>query len=168
MKSFKSLLVFTALSCAFSGAALANDSTLSLLKEKAKDMLAEQTPASDSATVQKMSEVYQSAKEKVNEVQTQVKESFSAEERAALKEKAEAKLAVAKDKVKSLVSSAKVDINKADAKTLQTLSGIGAKESQAIVAYREKVGKIKSSAELSKIESLGHETIERIKPYLSF
>ena len=73
-----------------------------------------------------------------------------------------------KDKVKSVADSSKIDINKADAKTLQQLSGIGEKKAQAIIDYRNKVGKIKDMAELSKIDGLGSTTIEKIAPFLSF
>ena len=71
----------------------------------------------------------------------------------------------AKEKVSS---SAKVNINKADAETLQKLSGIGEKKAQAIIDYRNKVGKIKSAAELSNIDGIGEATIEKITPFLSF
>ena len=75
---------------------------------------------------------------------------------------------VAKDNVKSVVDSAKININKADANTLQQLSGIGEKKAQAIIDYRNKVGKIKDIAELSKIDGLGSTTIEKIAPFLTF
>ena len=68
------------------------------------------------------------------------------------KGKAAEKMNSAKDKVKSVADSSKIDINKADAKTLQQLSGIGEKKAQAIIDYRNKVGKIKDMAELSKID----------------
>ena len=84
------------------------------------------------------------------------------------KEKAAEKMNSAKDNVKSVVDSAKININKADAKTLQQLSGIGEKKAQAIIDYRNKVGKIKDMAELSKIDGLGSTTIEKIAPFLSF
>jgi competence protein comEA helix-hairpin-helix repeat region len=67
-----------------------------------------------------------------------------------------------------VASSAKVNINKADAETLQKLSGIGEKKAQAIIDYRNKVGKIKSAAELSNIDGIGEATIEKITPFLSF
>ncbi|WP_245872547.1 ComEA family DNA-binding protein [Avibacterium endocarditidis] len=59
-------------------------------------------------------------------------------------------------------------MNKADAKTLQNLSGIGEAKANAIVEYRNKVGKIKSVEELSNISGIGEATIEKIAPYLSF
>ena len=82
-----------------------------------------------------------------------------------VKEKATSTKESAKEKV---ASSAKVNINKADAETLQKLSGIGEKKAQAIIDYRNKVGKIKSAAELSNIDGIGEATIEKITPFLSF
>ena len=81
------------------------------------------------------------------------------------KEKATSTKESAKEKV---APSAKVNINKADAETLQKLSGIGEKKAQAIIDYRNKVGKIKSAAELSNIDGIGEATIEKITPFLSF
>ena len=82
-----------------------------------------------------------------------------------MKEKATSTKEPAKEKV---ASSAKVNINKADAETLQKLSGIGEKKAQAIIDYRNKVGKIKSAAELSNIDGIGEATIEKITPFLTF
>lgn len=65
-------------------------------------------------------------------------------------------------------ASSKVNINKADEKTLQSLSGIGEAKAKAIVEYRNKVGKIKSAEELSKISGIGDATVEKIAPYLTF
>lgn len=123
-----------------------------------------------------------SAKEKVDSVKDKaksLKDSSSEDSHKALKhkaaekvketkEKAAEKMNSAKDQVKSVADSAKIDINKADANTLQQLSGIGEKKAQAIIDYRNKVGKIKDIAELSKIEGLGSATIEKIAPFLTF
>ena len=67
-----------------------------------------------------------------------------------------------------MASSTKVNINKADAETLQKLSGIGEKKAQAIIDYRNKVGKIKSAAELSNIDGIGEATIEKNYAILKF
>lgn len=61
-----------------------------------------------------------------------------------------------------------MNINKADEKTLQSLSGIGEAKAKAIVEYRNKVGKIKSAEELSKISGIGDATVEKIASYLTF
>lgn len=129
-----------------------------------------------------MKEKMAAAKEKIDSVKDKaksLKDSSSEDSHKALKhkaaekvketkEKAAEKMNSAKDKVKSVADSAKIDINKADAKTLQQLSGIGEKKAQAIIDYRNKVGKIKDMAELSKIDGLGSTTIEKIAPFLSF
>ena len=132
--------------------------------------------------VSSIKEKMAAAKEKIDSVKDKaksLKDSSSEDSHKALKhkaaekvketkEKAAEKMNSAKDKVKSVADSAKIDINKADAKTLQQLSGIGEKKAQAIIDYRNKVGKIKDMAELSKIDGLGSTTIEKIAPFLSF
>ena len=132
--------------------------------------------------VSSMKEKMAAAKEKVDSVKDKaksLKDSSSEDSHKALKykaaekvketkEKAAEKMNSEKDKVKSVADSAKIDINKADAKTLQQLSGIGEKKAQAIIDYRNKVGKIKDIAELSKIDGLGSTTIEKIAPFLTF
>ena len=132
--------------------------------------------------VSSVKEKMAAAKEKVDSVKEKAKsleDSSSEDSNKALKhkaaekvketkEKAAEKMNSAKDQVKSVADSAKIDINKADAKTLQQLSGIGEKKAQAIIDYRNKVGKIKDIAELSKIDGLGSTTIEKIAPFLTF
>ena len=105
-----------------------------------------------------------SAKDAMKDKATSAKDAVK-EKASALKEKATSTKEPAKEKV---ASSAKVNINKADAETLQKLSGIGEKKAQAIIDYRNKVGKIKSAAELSNIDGIGEATIEKITPFLSF
>ena len=132
--------------------------------------------------VSSMKEKMAAAKEKVDSVKDKaksLKDSSSEDSHKALKhkaaekvketkEKAAEKMNSEKDKVKSVADSAKININKADANTLQQLSGIGEKKAQAIIDYRNKVGKIKDIAELSKIDGLGSTTIEKIAPFLTF
>ena len=135
-----------------------------------------------SSTKEKATEGVSSMKEKVDLVKDKaksLKDSSSEDSHKALKhkaaekvketkEKAAEKMNSAKDNVKSVVDSAKININKVDANTLQQLSGIGEKKAQAIIDYRNKVGKIKDIAELSKIDGLGSTTIEKIAPFLTF
>ena len=59
------------------------------------------------------------------------------------KEKAAEKMNSAKDKVKSVADSAKIDINKADAKTLQQLSGIGEKKRKQSSTIVTRLAKLK-------------------------
>ena len=121
-----------------------------------------------------------SAKDAVKEKASALKEKATENNQPSMKDKATEKLNSAKENAKEkatstkepakekVASSAKVNINKADAETLQKLSGIGEKKAQAIIDYRNKVGKIKSAAELSNIDGIGEATIEKITPFLSF
>ncbi|MBF1218239.1 MAG: helix-hairpin-helix domain-containing protein, partial [Haemophilus parainfluenzae] len=129
----------------------------SALKEKATE--SNQPSIKDKAT-EKLNSVKESAKEKASDAKTKAEDKVKE-----VKEKAASTKDAAKEKV---ASSAKVNVNKADAETLQKLSGIGEKKAQAIIDYRNKVGKIKSAAELSNIDGIGEATIEKITPYLSF
>ena len=159
MKSLKSLLSVTALTLAISGSALANENPLATLKDVAKDNVKTTVSENVKSVKDSASAAKGNVLEKVSSTKEKVTEGVSS-----MKEK----MAAAKDKVKSVADSAKIDINKADAKTLQQLSGIGEKKAQAIIDYRNKVGKIKDMAELSKIDGLGSTTIEKIAPFLTF
>ena len=128
------------------------ESTKADVKNAANDKLKSMTDSASSTKSNALDKV-NAAKEKA----TSTKD--------AVKDKATSTKESAKEKV---ASSAKVNINKADAETLQKLSGIGEKKAQAIIDYRNKVGKIKSAAELSNIDGIGEATIEKITPYLSF
>ncbi|MDH0629790.1 ComEA family DNA-binding protein [Pseudomonas mosselii] len=62
----------------------------------------------------------------------------------------------------SLVQVEKVDINRADASTLQSeLNGIGKAKAEAIVAYREAHGPFQSVDELLEIKGIGNALLER-------
>ena len=130
--------------------------------DKVKEVKEKATSAKDAVkdkATEKLNSVKDSAKEKATDAKTKAADKVEAKEKAAsTKESAKEKVA----------SSAKVNINKADAETLQKLSGIGEKKAQAIIDYRNKVGKIKSAAELSNIDGIGEATIEKITPFLSF
>ncbi|EOT44610.1 helix-hairpin-helix domain-containing protein [Enterococcus columbae] len=56
-----------------------------------------------------------------------------------------------------------VNINEADLTTLQTLSGIGEKKAQAIIAYRQENGSFKSIDDLNKVPGFGEKTVEKIR-----
>jgi competence protein ComEA len=62
--------------------------------------------------------------------------------------------------VSGIAWAAPVDINTADAKTLETLNGIGAAKAQAIVAYRTANGPFKSVEDLAKVDGVGEKTVE--------
>ena len=128
-------------------------------KEKAtsaKDTVKDKATSTKDAVKEKVSALKEKASDAKTKAADKVKE---------VKEKATSTKEPAKEKV---ASSAKVNINKADAETLQKLSGIGEKKAQAIIDYRNKVGKIKSAAELSNIDGIGEATIEKITPFLTF
>lgn len=60
------------------------------------------------------------------------------------------------------VFAAPVDINTADAKTLdKAMKGVGPKTAQAIVDYRTKHGPFKSVDDLTKIKGVGKATVEK-------
>lgn len=57
--------------------------------------------------------------------------------------------------------AAPVDINAADAKTLESLNGVGPAKAEAIVEYRAKNGPFKSVDELEKVSGIGKATIDK-------
>lgn len=66
------------------------------------------------------------------------------------------------------LQSAPLDLNKADAATLQSrLSGIGKNKAEAIVAYREEHGDFASVDELLEIKGIGKALLERNRAQLT-
>ncbi|MFC6316353.1 helix-hairpin-helix domain-containing protein [Lapidilactobacillus achengensis] len=59
-----------------------------------------------------------------------------------------------------------VDLNHADAATLQTISGIGPKKAEDIIAYREQAGGFKSVDELTQVSGIGDKTLAKIRDRL--
>ncbi|MEN9460943.1 MAG: hypothetical protein RIS84_963, partial [Pseudomonadota bacterium] len=56
----------------------------------------------------------------------------------------------------------KIDINKADAKTLEkTLDGIGAKKAEAIVKYRTDKGSFTKVEDLLKVDGVGEAALKK-------
>lgn len=61
-----------------------------------------------------------------------------------------------------LAFSSTININTADAKTIDTeLVGVGAKTAKAIVEYRTKHGPFKSVDDLAKVKGIGPKLIEK-------
>ncbi len=59
-----------------------------------------------------------------------------------------------------------VNVNKADAKALTTVKGIGAKRAQAIVDYRQQHGAFKSMDDLAKVKGISSKMAEKIRSQL--
>ena len=60
-----------------------------------------------------------------------------------------------------------VNLNTATEAELQTVSGIGQKKAQDIIAYREANGKFKSVDELKNVSGIGAKTLEKLKDYVT-
>lgn len=63
--------------------------------------------------------------------------------------------------------SALVNLNTATEAELQTVSGIGQKKAQDIIAYRETNGKFKSVDDLKNVSGIGAKTLEKLKDYVT-
>ena len=61
----------------------------------------------------------------------------------------------------------KVNINKADAKTLETLPGIGEKRAKDIVDDREKNGPFRYPEDLTRVKGIGEETLAGLIEYIT-
>lgn len=194
MKTFKSLLAL-GMAVAFSSSAFAQTTdAVGALKDSAKttinNEISSQKASATSAVNSKANSVKENVSavktagtEKVATAQANVTEKASAAKKAQVTDKVTATKAQAAEKATAtkvtaaqkaenaatkVKASSKVNINKADEKTLQSLSSIGEAKAKAIVEYRNKVGKIKSAEELSKISGIGDATVEKIAPYLTF
>lgn len=60
-----------------------------------------------------------------------------------------------------------VNINTADATTLQTLSGIGEKRALDIINYREANGPFATIEDLDQVSGIGDKTMEKLKPFIT-
>ena len=54
-----------------------------------------------------------------------------------------------------------VNINTADAKTLESLNGIGSSKAAAIVEYRQANGPFKTVDDLSKVKGIGEKLVDK-------
>ena len=61
----------------------------------------------------------------------------------------------------------RIDINTADAETLQRLPGIGEKLASAIIRYRDANGPFRDPAELQAVEGIGPELVSGISSYIT-
>jgi len=62
---------------------------------------------------------------------------------------------------------AAVDINTADAATLEQVKGIGPVKAAAIVDYRKANGPFKSVDELAKVPGIGEKSVEQLRDQLT-
>ena len=69
--------------------------------------------------------------------------------------------------VSSFTAQAAIDLNTADAKTLEKLPGIGPAKAQAIVDHRSKNGGLKIADDLKKVDGIGDKTYEALKSEIS-
>ncbi len=84
------------------------------------------------------------------------------------KEKAEKKARSAKATAKQAkTTTQKVNVNTADAKTLQTLPGIGPKIAEQIIQHREKQ-KFSSAEDLLQVKGIGEKNLKKLLPLISF
>lgn len=62
------------------------------------------------------------------------------------------------------VLSTPVDLNRADAKTLESLPGIGVVLAQRVIDYRTARGRFQTIDDLRAVKGIGPKTLERLKP----
>lgn len=60
-----------------------------------------------------------------------------------------------------------INVNTADAETLQRLPGIGAVLAERIVAEREANGPFADAADLTRVSGIGEKTVQAIAPYIT-
>ena len=69
--------------------------------------------------------------------------------------------------VESTLSGEKININTADGKELERLSGIGEKTAQAIIVYRTENGAFQQVEDIMKVPGIGEKTFEKMKDDIS-
>ncbi|OBX85460.1 ComEA family DNA-binding protein [Moraxella nonliquefaciens] len=67
---------------------------------------------------------------------------------------------IAKESAQKVMSE-RININTATAGELATLTGVGAKTAQAIINYRELMGRFDSVDDLTKVKGIGAKTLEK-------
>ncbi|PAY02150.1 competence protein [Pseudoalteromonas sp. HM-SA03] len=76
-------------------------------------------------------------------------------------------LAKPADQVKSVSQtqpqSVTLDINSADVSALSSLPGIGIRKAEAIVEYRKKMGRFKSTTELLEVKGIGKGILAKLE-----
>lgn len=67
----------------------------------------------------------------------------------------------------AMAADGQININTAGSKELEKLPFIGEARAQAIVRYRQKIGRFASVDELNQVPEIGEDTFQAIKPYLT-
>ena len=67
---------------------------------------------------------------------------------------------------KHLPAEESIDINKADASTLESLPGIGPKTAEKILLYRKIFGKFLKKEDIKKVKGIGEKKYNSIKKYI--
>lgn len=60
-----------------------------------------------------------------------------------------------------------LNVNKASARELEKLPGLGPAKAKAIIEYRKKNGSFKTSADLLKVKGIGEATLKKLSRFLS-
>jgi competence protein ComEA len=61
----------------------------------------------------------------------------------------------------------KINVNTATLDELSTLPGVGAKKAEAIIAYRENVGRFTTLEQLAEVKGIGNKMLEMMKDRVS-
>lgn len=140
-------------------------------KEKfgeAKDATKEKFSEAKDATKEKLTEAKEVTQEKVAEGKKAIKDKLRNDKPAQVEDKSTAKEKSAMENKAKMTQGKKVDINTANAATLESLFGIGEAKAKAIIKYREKNGKFKNINDLSKVPGIGDATLEKMKSHVRF
>jgi competence protein ComEA len=69
--------------------------------------------------------------------------------------------------VATTVAAHSININKASAKSLQAVKGIGPQKAQAIITYRDKNGDFKNVNDILKVKGIGEKWLGKVGKYLT-
>ncbi|MFD0943532.1 helix-hairpin-helix domain-containing protein [Savagea faecisuis] len=61
----------------------------------------------------------------------------------------------------------KININRADANELMQIPNIGPKKAEAILEYRDRVGKFQDVRDLLEVSGIGEKTLQNIEPFIT-